>query len=341
MKERILEKIDTDFVIQLLSDYGASSKGLRFTTVCHGGDGYNLQYYPETKSFCCFSCCGSMDIFALISKIENCSYGQAIKILASRLGIKNDRTGFVKREKVLYDTNLSIKGFAKYINAKNEAIDDLGYYNYFDENTFYKGWIDEGISIDVMRKFGIRWDEMDERIIIPVKNINGNIVGVRYRALNKQAKNKYGIVQKWSRFENKDGTRDLLLNYTFDSGKELFGLYQNQDIIKKYRRAVVFEGEKSVMKCNSWFGEYPAVATFTHNITEIQIKLLADLGVRKVVIAYDMDALEDSPIMCDKIKKWGMSAYYIDGTGVLGEKDAPVDLGKETYLKLYETRNIK
>ena len=34
----------------------------------------------------------------------------------------------------------------------------------------------------------------------------------------------------------------------------------------------------------------------------------------------------------------GVSAYYIDGTGVLGEKDAPVDLGKETYLKLYETR---
>ena len=174
-----------------------------------------------------------------------------------------------EREKVLYDTNLSIKGFAKYINANNEAIDDLGYYNYFDENTFYKGWIDEGISIDVMRKFGIRWDEMDERIIIPVKNINGDIVGVRYRALDKQAKNKYGIVQKLSRFKNKDGSRDLLLNYTFDSGKELFGLYQNQDIIKKYRRAVVFEGEKSVMKCNSWFGDYPAVATFTHNITEI------------------------------------------------------------------------
>ena len=57
-----------------------------------------------------------------------------------------------------------------------------------------------------------------------------------------------------------------------------------------------------------------------------------------MIIAYDMDALDDSPMMCDKIKKWGMSAYYIDGTGVLGEKDAPVDLGQETYLKLYETR---
>ena len=52
-------------------------------------------------------------------------------------------------------------------------VNDLSYYYYFDENTFYKSWIDEGISIDTMRKFRIRWDERHGYVIIPCRNVEG------------------------------------------------------------------------------------------------------------------------------------------------------------------------
>ena len=118
----------------------------------------------------------------------------------------------------------------------------------------------------------------------------------------------------------------------------MYGLYQNQDVIRKYRKAVVFEGEKSVMKCDSYFGEYPAVATYTCNITGYQFRMLTELGVNKIILAYDLDQIEDMKMVAKRLNKYYVSCYYLDGTGILDEKDSPIDKGPENYKKLMKEK---
>ena len=332
MNEYILDKIDNQFVKQLLSDYGSpcyedNDNQLRFRTVCHGGDSHKLYYYPDTKLFVCYTCCGGMDVFGLVSKLEDCSYGDAIKIVTKRLGLSNaNRKGFNPKYEYEQDYNTGMLNYKKYIEAKEQTIYDENILKCFDANTFYKGWIDEGISIETMQKFGIEWDAYEKKIIIPNRDINGNLIGVRRRYIDNPGEEKYKPI--WF-----DGTF-----YTFKTGYSLYGLYQNQDIIRKTRRAVIFEGEKSVMKCDSYFGDYPAVATYTCNITDYQIKMLTELGVNKIILAYDQDKINEMKTISKRLNNNGLNCYYLDGTGILGDKDSPVDKGLGNYKKLMKER---
>lgn len=329
MNEYILEKIDNQFIKKLLSDYGSpcyeeNESQLRFRTVCHGGDSHKLYYYPDTKLFMCYTSCGGMDVFKLVCNVEGCSYGDAIKIVAQRLGLKNEnRNGFNKRyENSEQDYNTGMLNYRKYVEAKEQTVYSENILKCFDANTFYKGWIDEGISIETMQKFEIEWDAYEKRILIPNRNINGDLIGVRRRYIDNPKKEKYKPVWFGGIF------------YSFETGSSLYGLYQNQDAIRKTRKAVVFEGEKSVMKCDSYFGEYPAVATYTCNITDTQLKMLTELGVNKIILAYDQDKNEEMKQISKKLNGYGLNCYYLDGTGILGEKDSPVDKGLENYTRL-------
>lgn len=334
MNEYILEKIDNQFIKQLLKKYGSecyeeSDTQLRFRTVCHGGDSHKLYYYPDRKLFMCYTNCGGMDVFAFVSKMENCTYKEAVRIVAKELGISNssDRVGFKNRqEEYIEDYYTGILNYKNFIKEKEQKVYSENILKYFDANTFYKGWIDEGISIETMQKFEIEFDDYQKRIIIPNRNINGDLIGVRRRYLDNNHKDKYKPI--WF--------GDTL--YRFETGQNLYGLYQNQDVIRKYRKVVVFEGEKSVMKCDSYFGEYPAVATYTCNITGYQFRMLTELGVNKIILAYDLDQIEDMKMIAKRLSKYYVSCYYLDGTGVLDEKDSPIDKGPENYKKLMKEK---
>ena len=343
----ILEQVDAEFIKKLLKKYGSECYGetpqqLIFQTVCHGGDSHKLYYYIKDKLFMCYTNCGGMDVFAFVSKMENCTYKEAVRIVAKELGINiaPDRNGFKKKKLQLEHLNILSTSY-------EYPIKDFKPIEYFDPNTFYKGWIDEGISISSMEKFGIRWDEVGERIIIPCFDVYGNCVGVRTRVFDKYLIDKWGKYMPYQKlsqlYHDKNGKPIKLLDYSFSTSMFLYGLYENKDIIRKLKKAYVFEGEKSVLKCDSYFGEYPAVATYTHNISDRQLIALGELGVQTVILCYDYDGgteRENYKKLCKKIRNMGFSAYYLyKGYDTeLDIHDAPVDQGKDVYIKLLKNK---
>ena len=73
-------------------------------------------------------------------------------------------------------------------------------------------------------------------------------------------------------------------------GLNLYGLYENKDAIKRLKKAIIVEGEKSVLKSDSYFGNKSCtVATCGFNISDWQIRALEKLGVEKVYLGFDKD----------------------------------------------------
>ena len=131
-----------------------------------------------------------------------------------------------------------------------------------------------------------------------------------------------------------------------------YGFYQNKKVIKKAKEVVVYEAEKSVLKHGSYFTQNKSIAIGGSSFSEYHALILKDAGVTKIILALDNDWDEDG----DKtygLQKMIKEGYKILDMGfdvdliydwdgdTLGNKDAPIDLGRQVYSKLYrERKNI-
>jgi len=339
LKEKILEKIDSQFVIDMLSEFGSDykrrSSDIRFLPVCHGGDNYTLVFYENAMIFNCLTCCGYMDIFELVKHVKGCSFSEALHWLANRLGISdNRRHEFRPRE------NEDLKRVRELLDGLTSGTSpvclpelDGGLLPYFDAETFYQGWIDEGISIETMQRFGIRWHEYRKWIIIPCRDIDGRLVGVRRRALVASDGCKYMPLQLAG------------YDYCFSVGMFLYGAYENQDIIRRLNRCIIFEGEKSVMKAVTMYGEYPCVATCGSHVSAYQMGILRSMNVKEVILAYDFDDTGREKEKFDGIKSRleqnGFSCEYLYNgyTEYLDPHESPIDKGQGVFETLMKARN--
>lgn len=370
--KKMLESVDVDTIKKIMNDNGATlyqekKNELWYNTVCHGGDSHKLCYYMETKSFYCYTNCGSMSIITFIMKIRNCVARDAISYLSKMLGYKNtSRIGFSSQ---ILTYNKETSDRAKKIAEQREkqekkikekssllsedkipVIEDESILNYF-EDVYYDGWIKDGISIPSMQKFGIKWYEAEKHIIIPHRNDKGQLVGIRRRSLNPEdSKNKYmpEIIEG--------------VSYGHPLGLNIYGLYENAEKINnmKHRTCLIVEGEKSVMLADTYDIACPALATCGFNVTNWQCNKIGDLGMEEAIyIAFDKDfdivgfedkykpdsieykaTLEYINRINSLAKKLGQRTrivrIIIDREGLLSLKDSPLDKGKDVFLELLD-----
>lgn len=353
----IVEKVNVDIVKQIMKDNGAvlyKEKGneLWYNTICHGGDSHKLCYYIDNKNFHCYTNCGQMSLVQFIMNIKECSFGEALNYLKTYTGTTISK-GFWGAKKVIDVKEKDIINNRELTQSlQNQKLQ--GFNNFYKESVlkrfeeiYYQGWIDEGISIPSMEKFGIKWYEREKHIIIPHRDIDGHLIGIRRRSLKPEdSKNKYmpEIIGENS--------------YGHSLGMNLYGLYENQKAIKKYKIAVIVEGEKSVLLSDTYFGENScAVATCGFNISKHQIDLLLDTcGVNKIFLAFDKDFevlnyhhkyaeddkeykdiqkyLDKLNSLSEKFGKYFDVKIIIDRESLLKIKDSPLDRGKDTFLQL-------
>ena len=116
--------------------------------------------------------------------------------------------------------------------------------------------------------------------------------------------------------------------------------------------AIVFEGEKSALKYASMFGADNdiSVATCGSNLIQHQVDILRQYGAREIVIAFDKQFKEPNDAefkqwtkkltaLHNKYSKLVNISFIFDKKGdMLGYKDAPIDCGAETFMKLFKER---
>lgn len=274
----IKEQLNDEDIIKILELLGCSyikdeNDYLVCDTICHHGDSHKLYYYKNTKMFKCYTHCDSMDIFGLIQNSLNIDFYSSFIWILNNFNINNNNNECIR----ISDWNFikSYKRHKKGLSNQLQKVYDDKIFNIFQKK-YYQGWIDEGISIKSMIKYNIMYCDYTQQIIIPHYNINNELIGIRARNLNARSDIKY--------IPFYDGN----IFYNHSLGLNLYGLNKNKDCIKRKRKVMIVEGEKSVIQCDTMFHEDNfSVAVCGSNISIEQIKLLLELDVTEIILALD------------------------------------------------------
>lgn len=352
LESNLLNKLNTSDVLRLMEKLGVPESSVRygndcliFPTVCHNtldnNPSQKLYYYESSKRFYCYTHCKAMSIFDVIINTYNIrgfkmefmrAYNLLDEIVSKRL-----KTGFavIQTPKAM-NTNKIEENWMEQLPVYNKHVLEC----FTQQPRFLDPWLSEDIDYNVMVDFGVRFDMVRNRIVFPVIDHIGRLVGIRVRNFNQadiDAGRKY--MPLWHNDEL----------YNCPKMMVVYGYYQNRQVIKKLKEVIVFEAEKSVLKYGSCFTMNKSVAVGGSAFSQYHGLILKEAGVETIVLAFDNDYSEEGDRFYGlqkmlreavKIKEMGFKVELIyDWTGeYLGDKDAPIDLGRTVYSKLYRDR---
>ena len=253
------------------------------------------------------------DIFTYIIQQRNVRFKDVLNTIKKALGITS--------LEIHYKPKTVFGGWYDKIKPKKDMNDD--YKTYPDmilENYEPVGnlrFLRDNISLETQRFFGIRFDPLEEGIIIPIRNEIGSLMGIKLR-------------------RNYDDENDRYKYYFVLNCKEsltLYGYYENYEYLIN-NTVYIFEAEKSVMQCHS-YGIRNCVALGSGSISGKQVELLLQLNPKKVVFLHDNSYEKESIFKNIKAVKnyspfYDIPVGYWDYTlGNYPEKCSPSDLGMD------------
>ena len=303
-------KSRTDIVTIIRERIELKKAGRNFKAICpfHGEKTPSFMVSPELQIFKCFGCGEAGDVFAFLEKYEGMEFGEALKYLADRAGIKLERTKFgdsSEKEKLI-EINTQAMRFYNYLllehpvgakaleyltkqrGLKKETIEEfkLG----FSPGNSYalkKFLVDKKkfLPTDV-EKAGIGiprgqnlYDRFNGRVIFPLFDHRGNPIGFAGRILpwDKRETGKYINCPETP---------------LYHKSNVLYGLNLTRGFIKKKKIAIVVEGELDLI--SSWqAGIKNVVAIKGSALTDEQVKLLSRFA-QKFILALDSDMAGDA-----------------------------------------------
>ena len=360
-KSEIRSKIELDNIFDLLQEWGGDPEytnfGIVSATICHNlpGEGSKkLYYYENSGLFRCYTGCdSSFDIFELTIKVFDIQHNRkldlndAVRYIAARLGYGGRLEDAPDNEELIdwkilsnYDRIQNVEiGKVKHIQLKEYDKSILDRFNY---NLKITPWLDEGISQEVIEHNKIGYYLGKDQITIPHFDINGRFVGLRGRSISELDCDLYGKY------------RPMYINkqmYNHPLGMNLYNLNNSKDQIKIIKKVVIFEGEKSVLKYQTYFGmdNDISVACCGSSLSAYQVQLLQELGVEEIIIAFDRQFQEigDKEFLHlknnllkirAKYKNFLKVSFIFDKKMLTGYKDSPIDCGKDTFIQLFKER---
>lgn len=361
-KQEIRDSLSIDDIFDLLEEWGGEPErcptGLIARTICHNrlndDASRKLYYYENTGLFRCYTGCEDpvFDIFQLCIKVMNLQnnvvydLNDAVRWIARRFGIsgkEEDSPEDVELEdwKILanYSRIQDIQIAAPHVVLEEYDDTILTRFNY---DVKIKPWLDEGISEQAIEHAEIGYYPGDAQITIPHFDKNGRFIGLRGRTLVAEDAEKYGKY------------RPMKINgimYNHPLGLNLYNFNNARCVIPKMKKAVVFEGEKSVLKAQTYFGfdNDIYVACCGSSLSSYQTQLLIDAGAQEIVIAFDRQfqnvgddeychLLRNLKKIQMKYKNYVQISYILDRKKITGYKSSPIDHGPDIFLQLYKER---
>ena len=182
-------------IVEIVSEYVPLKKrGSSYWGCCpfHGEKTPSFSVSPDKNFFYCFGCHAGGDVFTFIMKEENCTFQEALKILANKLGIP-----VPEREKTRQEIEREKE--TKEIIAANELATRF-YQACLTKSEFGKlaqrYLAGRGITPEIIEKFSIGvslpgytslYDKFRGRVMIPIEDARGHVVGFGGRILQNNA----------------------------------------------------------------------------------------------------------------------------------------------------------
>ena len=332
-------------IVEVISGYVPLKKrGQNFWGCCpfHGEKTPSFAVNPAKNMFYCFGCHEGGDIFKFIMKIESCDFKEALKLLAARYGIpvpERQKTAVeIRREKQrerIYETNATAcrfyqacllktpygKGALAYLNGRGinqEIINSfsIGYaldsFTSLLSNLGRHGYKGEELLAAGLVAMGRQqlYDKFRNRVMIPIKDPKGKIVGFGGRVLDNSTPKYLNTAEtEW-----------------FNKRRLLFAMDVAYKAIRTSRQAIVVEGYMDAISLHA-AGISNVVASMGTAFAAEQAKLLQRIA-DEVVFCYDSDSAG---------RKASVRAVSIARTAGLKVRIAGVPEGKDPdeYVRRY------
>ncbi len=252
---------------------------------------------PQKQIFTCFGGCGaSGDVVGFVKRYYNLDFNEAVEKLANEYGIAIKKNTYNDHREKYYEVNREAARFfyrnltegknPGYSYFQGRGIEDrtikkfgLGYapdswdalYNHFKE----KG-TDEKILVELgllSEKDGRYYDKFRNRVIFPIINTAGKVIGFGGRALDNEAMPKYLNSPE---------------NTVFQKKNNLYALNITRQDVGKEGMAIIVEGYMDVISLYQ-NGVRNVAASLGTALTENQAKLV-NRYTKNVVLSYDADA---------------------------------------------------
>jgi DNA primase len=311
-------------IVQIVSEYVKLQKaGRNYKAACpfHSEKNPSFFVFPERQSWHCFGACGTGgDIFSFIMKKEGVDFAQALRLLAGKAGVTlvaqttPQRQAQNKERERLFEINEAAAEYFHYALLNTSVAEKARTYitgrglSLETIKNFQLGFAPE--SWDALRQFlkgknyeetellaaGLlverddknNYDRFRNRLMFPIRNIQGNVIGFGGRALDDSL----------PKYLNSPQTP------AFDKSGSLYGIDRAKTAIRQKDQAVIVEGYMDVLAAHQ-HGYSNVIASMGTAMTDKQLAILKGL-TRNLILALDADtageeAVSRSGEMVDKM----------------------------------------
>lgn len=286
----------------------------------------------ELGLYKCFGCGAGGDVIKFVMEIEGVDFLQALEKLASRVGIKLERTRSLSESKkddlyevmdlaMRYYNWLLVKGKSgeearKYLGSRKISLKIMetykmgfslpawdGLIKYLTQKKGYKIELLERAGLVVKKQNGGYYDKFRGRIMFPLCDAGGRVVGFTGRVIPGLAK------ETEPKYLNSPETE------IYHKGRMLFGFHLAKQAIRESKRVILVEGQMD--QISSYVsGITETVASSGTAITEDQIEMIARLAER-ICVSLDADtagyaAMKKTVELSEK-RGLGVKVVQLDG----------------------------
>ena len=338
----IIDELDSTKLKKLLYKldipYQETEEYLLMPTVCHHDNieeaSWKLYFYKNTHVFYCYTECGAMQIFQFLEnyyEARNIEYDWFKDVYLVAQDCSNFKTEKEQHEKYKEISDLyQVKDVVRLPNYNEAVLDSFIQYYPIE-------WLNDGITKEAMDKFGIKYSISQNKIIIPHRDVEGRLIGIRGRALNPDE------IENYAKYAPVKLEKTV---YKHPLSMNLYGLYENKQNIINSGIVYIAESEKSVLQAENFSKPNCVVATCGSSLNIFQIKLLIEQCYpQHIVLCYDK---EEEPgqtkyfnklcEICKKYKKYSNISFLYDRNNLLDMKDSPFDKGENIFNELIKNR---
>jgi DNA primase len=291
-------------IVDVVKDYVSLEKaGANFRALCpfHSEKTPSFFVNQARQVWRCFGQCNEGgDMFSFVMKIEGVEFGDALRILAKKAGVelKKQNPEVETKRKRLFDINekatlffekqlqqsKSGKEAEKYLldrKISKESIKEwrIGY-SPTAKDALSKFLISQGYKKEEIIEAGVAtgkgnylFDRFRGRLIFPIFNLSGYVVGFGGRILSKE--------DERAKYINTPATM------LYDKSALMYGLHSAKSEIRKKDSVIVVEGYTDVIMCHQ-VGHKNIVSASGTAFTSKQLDILKRYTSR-IITAFDMD----------------------------------------------------
>ncbi|MBU1638550.1 DNA primase [bacterium] len=311
-EDKIEDVRNASDIVSIVSGYvGLKKRGQNYFGLCpfHSENTPSFSVHPGRQIYRCFGCGKGGNVFNFLMEVERITFIEAVRMLAAKAGIElpaleQTSEGPSESEQLVQANGLARDFFHSYLlNSKEadavSAREYLAGRGYTEQaiKTYMLGYAPDSwdkltnhaqasrISLEIMQQAGLLkrggetnrvYDAFRDRVIFPIRNLAGRVIGFGGRRL-KEPEGDRTI----AKYINSPETA------VYNKGKELFGLWEARNEIRRQDRAIMVEGYTDTLSLVS-AGVNIVCASLGTSLTENQARLLKRFTAN-VSVLYDGD----------------------------------------------------